>query len=202
MSLYRQCSEAAVKLMANPPTEFGGVFSEIDVVNLAATRSWKKSDWPEAMRHANQVLGTAYRGRKLARYGPLVLPDGNRDYGRIAAKIVYAAAETGPEVWDTPNGRFPRLMIEDDDIGRQGRRFGTNRNDLVPWETQNLHEAQPAGDKERIKELEAETERLRSHAANGNGHDEDRILALYTELEERVSKIEEIEAARKAVYTS
>lgn len=132
-SIYKQCSEAASKLIEAPPEAHGGVFTEIDVVQRASKPEWSKDDYKEAHRQANQVLGTRYRERKLCRFGPVELPDGVKDYGRIASKIVYANAEGGPQEWETPNGTFPRLMIEGDDIGRQGRRFGTERTDLVAW---------------------------------------------------------------------
>lgn len=132
-SIYKQCSEAASKLIADPPEAHNGVFTEIDVVQRASKPEWSQSDYKEAHRQANQVLGTRYRERKLCRFGPVVLPDGVQDYGRIASKIVYANAEEGPQAWETPNGTFQRLMIEGDDIGRQGRRFGTERTDLVAW---------------------------------------------------------------------
>lgn len=138
MSIYSQCSEAAAKLMKNPPKDQGGVFTEIDVVRLAGSSGWSTENYKEALRHANQVVGTNYRARKLCRYGPVELPDGTKDYARIASKIVYADAENGPDVWKTPNGNFPKLMIHDDEIGRQGRRHNTNRNDLASWDEQDI----------------------------------------------------------------
>lgn len=133
MSIYKQCSEAALQLMINPPEAHGGVFTEIDVVQRASRPEWSREDYKEAHRQANQVLGTRYRERKLCRFGPVELPDGNKDYGRIASRIVYANAQDGPREWETPNGVFRRLMVENDKIGRQGRRFGTERTDLVDW---------------------------------------------------------------------
>jgi len=132
MSIYKQCSKAASKLTEDPSKAHGGVFTEIDVVQRASKPEWSQEDYKEAHRQANQVLGTRYRERKVCRFGPVTLPDGNNDYGRIASKIVYAAAD-GPESWETPNGSFLRMMIEGDEIGRQGRRFGTERTDLVGW---------------------------------------------------------------------
>jgi hypothetical protein len=229
MSLYKQCSEAASNLMANPPEEFGGVFSEIDVVNAAASRGWSGDNYKEALRHANQVLGTLYRSRKLARYGPVTLPNGNLDYGRIASKIVYAAAETGPEKWKTPNGTFARLMIEDDDFGRQGRRYGTNRNDLAPWDAQDIHSqgtekdhAHEPDEAERkivqlkrdldaahkqIRELQAENARLREHKAvpaNGNSLDEPRVKqivedAVFSVIGDLDERITQIEGRQSAI---
>lgn len=159
-SIYKQCSEAASKLIEDPPKVHGGVFTEIDVVQRASKPEWSQDDYKEAHRQANQVLGTRYRERKLCRFGPVELPDGNKDYGRIASKIVYANADNGPEAWETPNGTFQRLMIEGDDIGRQGRRFGTDRTDLVAWG--DGHTA-PADDlQRRVERLEKRIQWLES----------------------------------------
>lgn len=136
-SLYRQCSAAVDRLIETPPRDHGGVFTEIDVESEAATSSWKQDDYRQALHEANAVCGTQYRNRKLCRYGPVVLADGTEDFARIAGKIVYADAETGPEFWNTPNGKFPKLMIEDDSIGKQGRKAGTDRNDAESWQEDN-----------------------------------------------------------------
>jgi hypothetical protein len=138
MSIYSECSEALTSLMEHPPDDLQGVFTEIDVVRKAGKPGWSSSNFKEAGRHANQVVGTQYRARKLCRYGPVTLPDGSQDYARIGSKIVYADAESGPEVFTTPNGEFPRLMIHEDSLGHPGRRVGTNRNDLDPWDTQDI----------------------------------------------------------------
>lgn len=181
-SLYCQCSSAIDRLVENPPRDHGGVFSEIDVISEAATSAWKQEDYRQALHEANAVCGTQYRNRKLCRYGPVVLADGTEDFARIAGKIVYANAETGPEFWDTPNGKFPRLMIEDDSIGKQGRKAGTDRNDAESWEQ---HEDPPR----RIAKRKASEVR--------NVKDEKELrkfletyLAMVDELQERVEELE------------
>lgn len=137
MSLGTQCGRAIEAFLKDPPKEHGGVFTEIDVVRKAALKEWSAETFKEAMKEANQVCGQRYRARKLCRYGPVELPDGTRDYARIASKIVYGAAE-GPDEWETPNGTFPKMMIENDELVAQGRKQRTNRNDLVSWDEQVL----------------------------------------------------------------
>lgn len=130
-SLYRQCAAAIERLLRNDP---GGIFTEIDILTEAADpKRWTKDDYVDALHPANAICGTQYRQRKLCRFGPIVLSDGSEDFARIDGKIVYADAEHGPEHWETPNGAIPRLMIEDDNVGRQGRRAGTERSDDKPW---------------------------------------------------------------------
>lgn len=211
MSIYKQCSEAATKLMQEPPKDNGGVFTEIDVVTLAGVPEWSQDDYEDAMRHANQIVGTQYRARKLCRYGPVEFPDGEKDYGRIASKIVYAPAETGPKTWKTPNGTFKKLMMEDDSIGRQGRRRYTNRNDLAPWEDQGIEvkssrttkriktlERNLAAERKRSQELES---KLRQREAAGDGELEERIRAVIGDFDERLGRLEERERKREDVYT-
>lgn len=138
-SIYKQCAEAIDRLVKKPPKQHGGVFTEIDVTTEAATGDWKSNDFTRSLHDSNAICGTQYRHRKLCRYGPVTLADGKtQDYARIAGKIVYADAETGPEIWKTPNGDFPRMMIEDDELTKQGRRPGTERNDAHPWDDQPL----------------------------------------------------------------
>lgn len=191
MSIYSECSKALRELMKDPPEDFGGVFTEIDVVRLAGHAGWSKDNYKEAVRHANNLMGAQYRARKLCRFGPVKLPNGQLDHARIASKIVYASAETGPKVWETPNGKFKRMMMENDPIQRAGRKIGTNRNDLASWDGQNLsmvstkatpvpvpvdtpadvtpkvetHAEIVVRLRARIQELEDENERLRAAAA-------------------------------------
>lgn len=144
-SLYRQCVAAVSRLRETPPKEHGGVFTEIDVQMNAARHAdpkWTDADHRKVLHESNAVAGAQYRGRKLCRYGPVILEDGEEDYARIAGKIVYADAETGPEFWETPNGRFPKLMLEDDSLSKQGRRAGTDRNDALPWNSQSVRPRQ------------------------------------------------------------
>lgn len=135
-SLYRQCAAALERLIDRYPE---AVFTEIDVETEAADpKSWKTEDYQNALHDANAICGTQYRHRKLCRFGPVITADGSPDYARIAGRIVYADATMGPTHWETPNGRIPRLMVQDDEIGRQGRRAGTNRDDAEPWEDQPI----------------------------------------------------------------
>jgi hypothetical protein len=95
------------------------------------------------------------------------LADGTEDYARIAGKIVYADAETGPDQWQTPNGNFPKLMIEDDTLKRQGRRAGTERSDAEPWEDQPLSRPKKIPRRRASSARSAKTERdLREIVAN------------------------------------
>jgi hypothetical protein len=178
-------SDAISKLVKDPPRDQnqGPVFTEIDVVLTVSNSRWSKKRIREAFPQANQVLGTLYRARKLCRYGPVVLPGGHRDYARIGEKIVYADAETGPDFWETPNGRFPKLMIETDTLKAQGRRHGTQRNDLIPWSEQGFDIAQaqppvPETSQEQITRLEA----------------------VIADLSTRIEGLEEKERARERIY--
>lgn len=222
MSLYRRCSDALDDLIARPPKETGGLFTEFDVVRKAGLSDWTEEDFKEALKQANQICGTAYRARKLARFGPVDF-NGHEDYGRIATKIAYAPADRAPDFWETPNGKFPRLMIEDDSIIKQGRKHGNTRNDLVPWNKsadRELVKREPSVvDKSRIHQLEAdlraaitraenaekEASRLRSHKAktkvNGNGGNQDQdFLGLLEDLMKRVDSLEDRERRREQIY--
>lgn len=167
-SLYRQCSAAVDLLAEKPPKQHGGVFTEIDVVSKAAARhDWSQGDYQQGLHDANAVCGTQYRNRKLCRFGPVKLADGTLDYARVAGKIVYADAETGPEAWETPNGEFPKLMIEDDELKRQGRRAGTERNDAQPWEDQVISRPRRIPRRRASSARSAKTEKdLRDIVAN------------------------------------
>ena len=167
-SIYKQCSRAVSDLM-----EGSDVFSEIDVVQLASTPEWSVEDYKDAGRQANQVLGTRYRERKLCRFGPIDLPEGV-DYARIASKIAYASVSACLESWDTPNGTFPKLMLEDDEIGHQGRRLGTNRDDSAP-----MSERRTSDPNNRIQRLEIDL----------------------SDLRKRLARLESVEARRQKVYT-
>jgi hypothetical protein len=181
-SLYRQCSTAVDLLAEKPPKQHGGVFSEIDVVGKAAAQNdWGQDDYQQGLHDANAVCGTQYRGRKLCRYGPVLLSDGTEDYARIAGKIVYADAESGPDKWKTPNGEFPKLMIEDDTLKRQGRRAGTDRNDAQTWEDQPLRPR-------RIP-------RRKASSARGAKTERD-LREMVANLAERVYELEERENKR------
>lgn len=222
MSVYRQCSEAAAKLMEN-----GEIFTEIDVVRLAGTNhDWATETYTEALRDANQVVGTLYRNRKVCRFGPVELPNGERDYARIASKIVYAPSDKGIVVWETPNGDFPALMVHEDEIGRQGRRKQANRSDLVKWDDQAIA-TDPVDEDDaarRVKRLEADLraankaladqesqlQRMRDHAAVPKGKKGDPIRKLIddavaetlAEFDSRLSALEGIEAKRQKIYVS
>lgn len=133
MSIYTRCAQAVEELRADPPSEQGGVFTELDVVQMALEDS---DDVREVLREASNLCGRLYRESRLCRYGPVVISiDGTeaQDYGRIATKIVYADADLGPNLWVTPNGSFPKLFLGSDGIAHQrGRRNGIKRNDLLP----------------------------------------------------------------------
>lgn len=182
-SLYQQCSKAIERLM-----ERGDVFTEIDVVSEAATGEWTDDDYKRALKDANAVCGTHYRSRKLGRYGPVKFADGVEDYARIAEKIVYADAEKGPEFWETPNGEFPKLMLEDDSLVAQGRRSGTNRNDAKPWSEQ------PWIGKQRVKVV-----RRRPSTALHARSEED-FRELLANALERIEKLENREHEREKIY--
>lgn len=178
-SVYRQCSAAIDRLVEEPPKQHGGVFTEIDVQIAAASDDWKPAEYSTALHDSNELCGTRFRHRKLCRYGPVVIGTGQdriEDYARIAGKIVYADAETGPTVWKTPNGEFQRMMVEDDHLSRQGRRSGTNRNDAEPWKDQSL--ASPP--RKPIKRRRIKTKDLD-------------LTRLVIDLAERVESLEEDE---------
>ena len=189
-SLYRQCVAAVGRLRNTPPKEHEGVFTEIDV-QMSAARSadpkWDENDHRLVLHEANAVCGAQYRGRKLCRYGPVILEDGSEDYARIAGKIVYADAESGPEFWETPNGRFPKLMLEDDTLSKQGRRAGTDRNDALPWTTQSVKPRQI---------------HRRSPSAISSVEEEIDWEARIKELTERVESLEAEKAVREAFFRS
>lgn len=209
MTIYQQCSEAVTKLMENPPADHSGVFTEIDVVTLAGRADWSEDDYQEALRHANQVVGTQYRARKLCRYGPVTFPDGEKDYARIASKIVYAPADTGSKTWRTPNGTFKKLMMEDDNFGRQGRRRYTNRSDIVKWADQGIDVKAGKPYEKRIKQLERDLEAERERVAelesalrqsSVGGEVEERLRAVIEDFEARLARLEERERQRENVY--
>lgn len=139
---YQRCARILDELIEHPPSAHGSVFTELEIVRKVLPKDWDPETEPnllkQAHRQANMVCGSYYRDRKLSRFGPVELSNGSKDYARIAAKIAYAPAEGGPEVWETPNGVFPKLMLEDDDITQQGRRYSANRNDLEPWDEQDF----------------------------------------------------------------
>lgn len=218
MSLYHQCSQAVSDLIANPPDDlpFTNVFTEIDVVNRTQSLG---SDWGNdptrfraAMRTANAVVGTKYRERKLCRYGPVTLPDGNLDYTRLASKIVYADAELGPAKLETPNGNFRKMMIEDDPITKQGRKFSSNRDDSKKWDEQDVvvrkevskDKADLTAAHKRIHELQEELERARTQAINNSSgvsrEEFDALTELMVEFDGRLQTLEDREEARERVY--
>lgn len=180
-SLYRQCVKALESLLGSPSEEHNGVFTEIDIIQRAATPDWTEKDYKAAIREANAVAGTYYRYRKLCRYGPIVLEDGSEDYARIGGKIVYGDAEKGPKVWKTPNGRFPRLMLEEDSLGRQGRRAGTERNDAEDWNGQSIHSAKV----------------IRNHSA----YNDAKLLKKVEEALRRIDGLEKRERQREQLFS-
>lgn len=140
-SVYRQCAAAIERIIKNPPRQHGGVFTEIDVATEAATDAWNNAEYSRSLHDSNEICGQRFRNRKLCRYGPVIIGKGKdkvEDYARIAGKIVYGDAANGPEIWETPNGNFKKMMVEDDHLSRQGRKPAANRNDAEPWSKQTL----------------------------------------------------------------
>lgn len=137
-SVYKQCATALDRVAEHPPRQYGGVFTEIHVISEAVDKAWSESDYDKAMHDAAEVCGQRYRGGRLCRYGPVKVGEDSEDYARIAGKIVYADARTGPDVWRTPNGDFPKLMFDQDPINHQGRKPSAKRNDAEPWDQQTL----------------------------------------------------------------
>lgn len=228
MSLHSQCLEAANRLMEEPPEGTGGVFTEIDVVRAATNEGWSDAMFGKALKQTNQLLGNLYRARKLVRYGPITFGD-EVDYGRVATKIAYASAENGPQYWRTPNGAFPRLLIDDDQWSRQGRRRVTERNDLEQWApdqfngkapVDGLRPLQPLTTARQLSQARAdlkaayrqldearqETQRLREHRAEVDIPDDLReivghiVVELVGDLDGRVRRLEEREERRREVY--
>lgn len=130
MSVYSDSSQAISDL-----AELHEVFTEIDVVNHAAKDGWSKAHFKEAKKYANQIVSAKFRNGEIVRYGPVEY-DGIKDYARRAGQIVYGGAASGPEFWETPNGRFPQLPRHADNIQTSGRKKGTNRHDELPWADQ------------------------------------------------------------------
>lgn len=219
MAIYHLCSQALKSLMEDPPTDLPfyqenpGVFTEIDIVNRA--QNLARAEWGsdpaifrQAMRNANQVAGTFWREMKVARYGPVELPDRSQDYARAASKIVYAHPELGPEWLKTPNGTFKRMMVWEDTIGRQGRKIGTNRDDTKPWDEQEITKTKAVTEvakpdkakadlkaaQRRIEQLEAENRRVHEQAqrvgADGASPDLEAVIEMIGEMENRLQAIE------------
>lgn len=188
-SVYKQCAAAIDRIVQNPPRQHGGVFTEIDVATEAATDDWDNSEYTKSLHDSNEICGQRFRNRRLCRYGPVVIGKGKdkiEDYARIAGKIVYADAARGPDVWVTPNGKFRKMMVEDDHLSRQGRKPAANRNDAEPWSEQALPaKPRPAkSSRSRHTVLKARTERD--------------LERLVLSLAERVESLEEERAQREA----
>lgn len=182
MSIYTQCGEAARMLLDDPSlrqatTQVPVVFTELDVVLLASKEAGEYDDeeFQKAFRHASQAVGGLWRARQATRYGPVLLPGlEDADYVRIGGKIAYAGID-GPESIETPNGTFHRTLIFEDAVpDRQGRRFGTNRDDFVAWQEQaalkkfltSIGSLPNSVDQREIARLKAEVEALRERAEN------------------------------------
>lgn len=185
MSIQAECREAMNRL-----ADQGRVFTEIDVANEARRTGWATSHLERAMKDAYNVLAGDYKKGKLVRYGPVTFL-GNEDYARRATKIVYADAVKGPDVWETPNGKFPRLFAEQDGLARAGRKVGTDRDDTKPWSVQapmqRVEERELKGPPvdvqpfmKRIQQLEDELARERKRqpivaATTNNGKQVDKL---------------------------
>lgn len=187
-SIYKQCAAAIDRLVEDPPRQHGGVFTEIDVVTEAATEEWSNVEYTKSLHDSNEICGQRFRNRKLCRYGPVVIGKGKNkieDYARIAGKIVYADAETGPEIWRTPNGDFKKMMVEGDTLSRKGRKPASNRNDATPWSEQSLpmKPRKPARVCGKVADLKVRT-------------DKD-LKDMVIQLARRVQTLEEAEAQRE-----
>jgi hypothetical protein len=155
------------------------VFTEIDVISEAATDKWRNGQYTKAIHDANEICGSRYRKRKLCRYGPVVFGKGKQkteDYARFAGKIVYADAAKGPDVLETPNGHFAKMMVEDDTLSKQGRKPASKRNDSEPWDEQALP-AKPRKPKPFITGSTRDLEKMVSELAR-------RVQTLEAEREE------------------
>lgn len=198
MSIQAECRAAMNRLAAQ-----GVVFTEIDVANEARSNGWSSTHLERALKDAYNVLAGDYKKGKLVRYGPVNFK-GNQDYGRRATKIVYADARYGPEAWETPNGKFPRLYSRDDLLARAGRKAGTARDDTKPWSVQSpVQQPQelkgppidPAPFMKKIQELESQNRKLAQElqevrgTTNGNGHDEARDVGDVEEFAKQVAEI-------------
>ncbi len=200
MSIQAECREAMHRLASS-----GGTFTEYDVANEASgqgTRGWNGPMLEQAVKQAYTVLQGDYKRGKLVRYGPVNF-DGSKDYARRGTKIVYAHPSDGPATLDTPNGSFPRLAFEDDDLSRAGRRRATNRDDTKPWAGQKVTQRtmavngsiDPAPLLKRIEQLEAENAKLRANGddalkAHNDAHaaqHEQQLDALVDALVERLA---------------
>lgn len=211
MSIYTRCMEAAEALLEDPSLAGGdppGLFTELDVITHASASDgpWTNERYRFAMREVNQVMGLLFREGRAVRFGPVQIPDvPEPDYLRIASKIVYAHPR-GPERVETPNGTFERLIATNgkDPLAKQGRRLGTNRDDLQPWDQQDIKTARKTQRRpsnvqaanRRIRELEAEVNRLRSNSADHTeGTLREEVRAVVSEIRERIDRLEEVAQA-------
>lgn len=127
MSIQAECREAMNRLAAR-----GVTFTERDVTDSASMPNWTRKQYAKAARAAYAVLQGDYRMGRLCRFGPVDV-NGQPDYVRNNAKIVYASAERGPQYVETPNGNFARMMAAADQISSVGRRSGIDRDDFALW---------------------------------------------------------------------
>lgn len=127
MSIQAECREAMNRLAAR-----GVTFTEGDVAEAASMPNWTSKQYIKAQRAAYAVLQGDYRKGRLVRFGPVEV-NGITDYVRNKTKILYAGADKGPEVVETPNGIFHRMLAESDQISHVGRRPGIARDDFTPW---------------------------------------------------------------------
>lgn len=178
MSIYTECGAAARSLLADPglrPSNRGpvGIFTEQDVIYLAARAhigGYDESDMIVATREASQIMGTLFRNQQVVRFGPVQIPGlALKDYLRLSTKIVYTGLD-GPTRLETPNGVFEAFLSDDDTIIKQGRRLGTNRDDFLSWDEQeivpkSIPRAVTAEQREIIR-LRAETDTLREMVAD------------------------------------
>lgn len=148
MSIYSDCSQAIADL-----AELPAVFTEIDVVNQAASDGWSKANFKEARKYANQIVSAKFRSGEVVRYGAVEY-EGIQDYARRASMIVYGGAANGPATWDTPNGSFGQIPRHLDTIQTSGRKKGTARHEIEEIVTDLVGEVE-----ERVEERVTKVER-------------------------------------------
>jgi hypothetical protein len=182
MSIYSSCSKAISDL-----SELHEVFTEIDVVNHAAEDGWSKANYKEAKKYANQIISAKYRSGEVVRYGPVEY-DGITDYARKATMIVYGGVENGPEFWETPNGKMPRLPKHEDTFQISGRRKGTARHDELPWAEQDV----PA-DIKIARQVTSGATKSNGRKGGTSDQTQQEIQRLNIALSESASRVAELE---------
>lgn len=182
MSIYSDCSQAISDL-----SELRDVFTEIDVVNHAASDGWSKANFKEARKYANQIVSAKFRSGELVRYGTVEY-DGIKDYARRASMIVYGGASSGPAKWTTPNGNFSQMPRHLDTIQSSGRKKGTARHDELPWSEQDTVSS-------NIRIIAApKAQKGSSNGGSANAGANDEIARLNEALAQATAEVSELRA--------